>query len=148
MIRKCRNIMKNNKGISETASFIGWMLIAIMFLYGIVESALLFTSVVKMNNVAELLSKKIQLSGTVNAETQKLLNDCLKDSRIHNYEATVTIQTPSGTDTVTISESTVTTQNIQLNNSYAVIVTGDTDFCEAAKKIGGKAVGISEVYSK
>lgn len=148
MIKKRGDMMKNDKGMSDSVSFIGWLLIATIGVLFLLQCTLLFNGVTKMNDTAELLSKKIQLSGAVNGETQKLLNDCLKDTRIHHYTATVTIQTPSGTETVTITESSVTSKKIQLNNSYTVIVKGDTSFCGVDNKIGGKAVGISEVYSK
>lgn len=150
MLKKAKKLMRNNRGVGDQYLQMGiGSLIVMMFLYGVIESALLFTSVVKMNNVAELLSKKIQLSGAVNSETQKLLNDCLKGSRIHGYEATVVIQTSNGVqERVTITESGVTTKKIQLNNAYTVVVKGDTKFFAAEQELGGKAVGISEVYSK
>lgn len=148
MVKKYGNMMKNNKGTSESVSFLGWLFIATIGVLFLLQCALLFNSVTKMNDTAELLSKKIQLSGVVNSDTQKLLNDCLKDSRIHHYTATVTIQTPGGTETVTITEASATSKKVQLNHSYTVIVKGNTSFCGAEREIGGKAVGISEVYSK
>lgn len=147
MLKKTKRILANNHG-SETVSFMGWVLVTVLLLSAAFECALLFSSVVKINDVAELLSKKVQLSGEVNTETQKLLNDCLKDSRIYNYEVTVTIQTANNTETVTFTETSIKTKKIQLNNSYTIIVKGNTPFYFGEHQIQGKAVGISEVYSK
>lgn len=145
---KKKSVLKNNSGLSEMVSFAGSLIIGILFLVAIIEGALLFSSVIKINNVAEMVSKQIQMSGAVDTETMKFLNSSLENSRIKEYHATITIKNPNGDEQATVDENSATDKKVQLQTQYTVILDGKVKFAEMFGEIHGKAVGISEVYSK
>lgn len=143
-----KRILQNNQGMSELVAFAITSMIVVILLVALWQSALLFTSVVKINNVAELVAKKIQLSGMVDTDTQNLLNKALEDTRITDYTAVVTITSADGTTSTTITATTITSKKIQLNDTYTVQLQGHTKYFGVNKSVHGNAVGISEVYFK
>lgn len=134
--------------MSQAVEFAGILLIGFLVFMAILQGALLFNSVIRINNVAELVSKQIQMSGTVDTQTMNLLNSSLKNSRIKEYKATVTIENQTGNEQAVVTATSAPDKKVQLQTQYTVVLDGKVKFVGVLKEIHGKAVGISEVYSK
>lgn len=146
---KLKPLHNNRGGVDQHVQTAVILLLLTACFYFVIETAVLFTSVIKINNTAELMAKEIQLSGTVSQDTSALLNNALENSRLHNYTASVTIHTGGGERTVTVTPDGSAAQTVvQLGSAYTVITKAQTKFLFGEKIIKGKAVGISEVYTK